>query len=125
MAKSYVPNDTDRRFVTDLAILGVPQDEIAKSIGISKPTMAKYYRDELDRATMVANAKVMNNLYRMATGEGKEAAIAAMFWLKTRAKWRETSHSQIEMTGKDGEALPMPSLNISFVKPDGKQEADS
>ena len=31
------------------------------------------------------------NLYRKATGEGREAVIAAIFWLKTRAGWRETS----------------------------------
>jgi hypothetical protein len=46
-----------------------------------------------------ANAKVAENLYRKATGEGREAVIAAIFWLKARAGWRET-HSH-EVSGKD------------------------
>ena len=29
--------------------------------------------------------------YRKATGEGREAVTAAIFWLKTRAGWRETN----------------------------------
>ena len=30
------------------------------------------------------------NLCRKATGDGREAVIAAIFWLKTRAGWKET-----------------------------------
>jgi hypothetical protein len=33
---------------------------------------------------------VAENLYRKATGEGREAVTAAIFWLKTRAGWRES-----------------------------------
>ena len=44
---------------------------------------------------MKANAKVAENLYRKATGEGREAVIAAIFWLKTRAGWRETNVHEI------------------------------
>ena len=42
-----------------------------------------------------ANAKVAENLYRKATGDGREAVTAAIFWLKTRASWKETSISEI------------------------------
>ena len=35
------------------------------------------------------------NLYRKATGEGREAVIAAIFWLKTRTGWRETSVHEV------------------------------
>ncbi|MER8822615.1 hypothetical protein NKH70_22830 [Mesorhizobium sp. M0991] len=37
------------------------------------------------------NARVAESLYRKATGEGREAVTAAIFWLKTRARWKETS----------------------------------
>jgi hypothetical protein len=30
---------------------------------------------------------VAGNLYRIATGSGREAVTAAIFWLKTRAGW--------------------------------------
>ena len=42
-------------------------------------------------AHVKANARVAENLYRKATGEGREAVTAAIFWLKTRARWTETS----------------------------------
>ena len=45
----------------------------------------------------------LSNLYRKATGDGREAVIAAIFWLKTRAGWKEiTSH---EIAGRDGEPI--------------------
>jgi hypothetical protein len=47
------------------------------------------YRPELDRAETEANAKVAESLFRKATGEGSQAVTAAIFWLKTRARWKE------------------------------------
>ncbi len=52
---------------------------------------------------MKANAKVAENLYRKATGEGRESVTAAIFWLKTRAGWKETSVH--ELGGRDGRPL--------------------
>ena len=40
-----------------------------------------------------ANARVAESLYRKATGEGREAVTAAIFWLKTRARWKENLRS--------------------------------
>jgi hypothetical protein len=34
--------------------------------------------------------------YRKATGDGREAVTAAIFWLKTRAGWKETQAHQLE-----------------------------
>ena len=47
-------------------------------------------RHELAHGHTKANARVAENLYRKATGEGREAVTAAIFWLKTRAGWKET-----------------------------------
>ncbi|WP_198032742.1 hypothetical protein [Mesorhizobium sp. WSM2561] len=35
-----------------------------------------------------ANAKLAENLFRKATGEGRESVIAAIFWLKARGRWK-------------------------------------
>ena len=78
-----------------MAGYGVPEADIAGVIGIDPKTLRKHYRDELDHGHVKANAKVAENLYRKATGEGREAIIAAIFWLKTRAGWRETSVHEI------------------------------
>ena len=72
-----------------MAGYGVPEAEIAGVIGVSPKTLRKHYRGELDHGHIKANAKVAENLYRKATGEGREAVIAAIFWLKTRAGPRD------------------------------------
>ena len=69
-----------------MAAYGIPQDEIARVVGITKPTLEKHYRPELDRAETEANAKVAESLFRKATGDGAQAVTAAIFWLKTRAR---------------------------------------
>jgi len=100
---AHKPDPAVRRQVEALAGYGVPEAEIAGVVGISPKTLRKHYRDELDHGHVKANAKVAENLYRKATGEGREAVIAAIFWLKTRAGWKETSVQ--ELAAKDDKPL--------------------
>jgi len=88
MSKAHEPTDESRQRVKDLSAFGIRQESIASQLGITKPTLEKYYREELDHGLDEANAKVANTLYAMATS-GQHPA-ATFFWLKTRAKWRET-----------------------------------
>src|ERR671916_3535222 len=85
----HEPTEATRRQVRALAAYGIPQDEIGKVIGISKPTLERHYREELDRGEVEANAKVAESLFRKATGDGAQSVTAAIFWLKTRARWKE------------------------------------
>ena len=78
-----------------MAGYGVPEAEIAGVVGIDAKTLRKHYRGELDHGHVKANAKVAENLYRKATGDGREAVIAAIFWLKTRAGWKETHVTEV------------------------------
>ncbi len=57
--------------------------------------MRKNYRSELDQGHVKANVKVAENLFRKATGDGRKSVTAAIFWMKTRARWKETSVSEI------------------------------
>lgn len=66
---------------------GISQDQICEVLRISKPTLNKHYRDELDTAYSKANAKVVQTAFQLATS-GKSAAMT-MFWLKTRMGWTE------------------------------------
>jgi hypothetical protein len=68
--------------------------------GIDPKTLRKHYRNELRHGHTKANIRVAENLFRKPTGEGREAVTAAIFWLKTRARWKETSVNEI--TGPDG-----------------------
>lgn len=85
----HQPTEATRKQVKALAAYGIPQEEIGRVIGVSKPTLERHYREELDRGELEANAKVAESLFRKATGEGAQAVTAAIFWLKTRARWKE------------------------------------
>ena len=100
---AHKPDPSVRRQVEAMAGYGVPEADIAGVVGISPKTLRKHYRGELDHGHVKANAKVAENLYRKATGDGREAVIAAIFWLKTRAGWKETSVQ--ELAAKDDKPL--------------------
>lgn len=96
--RGHQPDEMTRRQVEALAGYGVPETEIASLVAIDPKTLRKHYRHELDHGHSKANAKVAENLFRKATGEGREAVTAAIFWLKARARWKETT--QIDHGGQ-------------------------
>jgi hypothetical protein len=110
----FTPSDEQRRMVRAMAGFGVPQDDIALVVKCSPPTLRKRFRDELDVATIEANARVAQCLYQQATTPGNIAA--TIFWLKARAGWREKQH--VEVTGQDGQPLaPMQVVVRRFFEP--------
>lgn len=93
--KRHNPTDETRKAVKSETAMGVSQEVVAQGIGISVDTLAKYYRDELDTASERACSAVAGYLYTTATGKNPQATAsdavrAGMFWMKTRAGWRET-----------------------------------
>jgi hypothetical protein len=92
---SHKPEPNQRRQVETLAGFGIPEADIAGLVQIDPKTLRKHYRQELDHGHTKANAKVAENLYRMALGQGREAVTAAIFWLKTRARWKETMVNEV------------------------------
>jgi hypothetical protein len=82
----FVATEALREKVWHLAGLGVPQDDIAKIVGCAPKTLRKRFRAELDRGVAEANAVIAGCLFAAA----KAGNITAMiFWMKTRARWRE------------------------------------
>jgi hypothetical protein len=96
--KPFIPTDEQRRVVLAMAGYGVPHDDIALVVRCSPPTLRKWFRHELDVATIEANARVAQTLYQQATKPGNIAA--SIFWLKARAGWRE-KHA-VEVSGPGG-----------------------
>ena len=92
----FEPTDEQRRTVRAMSGFGIPQPDIATHVGIDPKTLRKWFREELDRGSIEATAKVAQSLFRMAT-EGNNVA-AAIFWMKARAGWREKQ--QIELSGR-------------------------
>ena len=84
---AYEPTEESRRTVRAMSGYGVPHDDIATMLRLDPKTLRKHFREELDRGSIEATAKVGQSLFRMAT-EGDSVA-AAIFWMKARAGWRE------------------------------------
>ena len=63
---------------------GIPEGDIARVRRIDPKTLRKCYREELETK---ANAQVAGFLFIAAKGGNVTAQI---FWLKTRARWKET-----------------------------------
>jgi hypothetical protein len=111
MPAQHVPTDETRAQVYALSSFGVKQDDIGGFLGISDDTLRKWYPDELARASVERNAEVAAFLFRSANGstipEGasySDCLKAAMFWMKTRAGWREKQ--EIDHTSSDGTMTP-------------------
>lgn len=103
--KQHVPTDTSRKQVKAMSSYGIPQEDIAGVLDIDEKTLRKHYRRELDTAEAQANSLVAQNLFKIATGTGHGAVTAAIFWMKTRARWKE--HRVTEVTGADGGPIDM------------------
>lgn len=86
-------------------MMGLTQERIANALGVSEDILREHYRHELDTAADMANRAVAGKLYQKAMQGNVPCMI---FWLKTRARWREVQH--VEM---DGELK----INITLAKP--------
>lgn len=108
---AHEPTPTLRATVRSHIAVGVTQASVARLLGIGVDTLVKHYREEIDTAVDQANATVAGRLFRAATGKQMETdedgkptgsafpapqqTTAMIFWLKTRAGWRETERHEV------------------------------
>ena len=91
--------DTQKK-VFELATVGTRYEDIALVLGISDDTLTKYYKPELEKGRIEANAAVAGTLFEKA----KQGDTSSMiFWLKTRAQWSEKNTT--ELTGENGNPI--------------------
>ena len=90
----HEPTRDSRRLVEHHAATGTPHAAIAKLVGVSLNTLKKYYAEELELGLARANAVVSGTLFSAAKNGN---VVARIFWLKTRAGWRETA--KVEHSG--------------------------
>ena len=99
------PSGEQRKTARLLSGFGIHQEQIAAELAVSLPTLHKHYRDDLDAGMRQANARVVQNLFKKATGDTPQAVTAAIFWTKARMGWQDRiAH---EVTGKDGGPIQM------------------
>lgn len=95
----HQPTDATRQTVQLHVMVGSRQEVIAEILGISVDTLYRHYKAEMDTAREKANASIGGALYKKAMGGDTTAII---FWLKTRARWKET----VDISNEDGSLKP-------------------
>ena len=88
----HLPTSDTRNKVFLLSSVGTRHEDIATVLSISADTLTKYYKEELDKGRIEANASVAETLFKQAK-EGNTTAM--IFWLKSRAKWKESTQHEI------------------------------
>jgi hypothetical protein len=114
---AFVVNEAMRERVRYLAGVGVRQDDIAQIIGCAPKTLRKRLRDELDRGVAEANARVSGYLFAAAKAGNIPAII---FWLKTRAHWREGTARDGHIPDADAES----NSQVVLVLPDNCRDPE-
>lgn len=108
--RAHEPTPEQRKLVSALTSFGITQQDICTQIEINLKTLRKHYRAELTKSIVMANAKVAESLFKMATQKGNVAA--AIFWAKTRMGWRETI--EIDQLNRKPEVIKI----VVAAKPD-------
>lgn len=101
----FAPSAAQAREVAVMACLGLEAKDIALVLNIELKLLKLYYEKELVVSANLANVMVARTALRMAVS-GQNADMTK-FWLKARAKWKETA--AVELTGKDGGSLEIDS----------------
>jgi hypothetical protein len=93
----HIPTEETKKLVRSLSAVGIKYVDIAGKLDISDDTLVKHYKKDLEDGRVDANASIGQTLFQQAKNGNTAAAI---FWLKTRAQWKETS--ALEVSGTDG-----------------------
>ena len=96
--RPFHPTPEHRYSVELMAGIGITQADIALALEISRPTLHKHFRRELDTGKTKMVTKVAGTLVNEALNGNITAMI---FYLKTQGRWSEVhrlehSHSRVE-----------------------------
>jgi len=106
--KEHIPDEDSRKLVRNLSAMGTRYVDIAHKLDITDDTLRKHYKAELEDGRIDANAQIAGTLFQQAK---KGNVGAAIFWLKTRAGWKETNVTELTA----GEGSEIKEIKYSFV----------
>lgn len=113
MAKKHEYDEKTAQLVEVLCACGTRYDIIAKMVGMSRATLQKIYRKELDDGGKTMIAKLGVSVIKRAMDGDRALSI---FVLKCRGGWREKS--EVSVSGQDGTPLSVglyPVLDLSAL----------
>ncbi len=103
----YKPTADIRQMVEGMVACGLKRTQIANILDISPTTLRAHFEAELKNGDAKAIYNVATSLYKNATTKNSRHQFgdvtAQIFFLKTRAKWREVQRH--EVGGIDGEPI--------------------
>jgi len=105
--KKLTPSEEQRRHVRSLAAVGTEPGDIARYFRVSLKTLQKYYKEELFRGPLEANAKVGKTLLDMAC-DG-QTPVATIYWSRARCRWNENQ-------GGDARPAALPDFIVALEK---------
>lgn len=82
----FEPTEEQRYSVGLMAAIGIPHDDIALALSISRNTLRRAFKEELNTGRTKTTARVADSLVRQALAGNVTAAI---FWLKTKGGFTE------------------------------------
>ena len=107
----FNPTTAQAREVAVMSCLGMDAKDIALVINVEEKLLKMYYAKELKVSANIANAMVARQALNMAMS-GRYPDMTK-FWLKSRAKWKETN--SMEISGPDGGAMEFSSAKEKFA----------
>jgi predicted ArsR family transcriptional regulator len=110
----HIPDEKSRLLVKSLSAVGIRYIDIAQKLDITDDTLRKHYKKELEEGRIDANTQMGTTLFQQAKAGNTTALI---FWLKTRAGWKETSITEHVA----GEGQEIKGINMVFVEANGNQ----
>lgn len=108
----FNPCVAQSREVSVMAALGLEANEIALVLNIDEKILKRIYKRELAVSGKISNLVVARKALEMASS-GRFPDMTK-FWLKSRAKWKETSG--LEITGKDGGPVEVSSARDKLAR---------
>jgi len=125
MPKLVDKNQETADTIERLSGLGLTHEQIGYVVNLSKPTMYKYYHEELKSGKAKAIAQIATNLFQTACGIGRDALVAQMFFLKTQAGWKETNIVEVENITEQDDKFRKLITEIRDTRPSEKDSIDS
>lgn len=108
----FKPGMAQAREVAVMSALGLEPSEVSLILNVEEKLLKTYYSRELNVSQKISNAMVARKALEMAmSGRFPEMT---KFWLKARAKWKETSG--IELTGRDGGPVEVTSAREKLAR---------
>lgn len=87
---AHVATAKDRVLVQMGIAIGYTHEQIARLIGVSRPTLTKYYAAEIERGGDEINLAIASNLASIAKDRNHKSSVtAAIYWTKARMGWTD------------------------------------